>query len=57
VENVMAFIPTTDGAKAFLWYTSDIGRWGNTLWFSKPGYSMSQQQDLADLIKGEWVDH
>lgn len=53
----MAFVETTDGAKAFLWYNSDIGRWGNTLWFSKPGYTLSQQQALADLVKGEFVDN
>lgn len=53
----MAFIPTTDGAKAFLSFTSDIGTWGNTLWFSRPGYTLAQQQALADLVKGEWVDH
>jgi hypothetical protein len=53
----MAFIATTDGAKAFLSFNSDIGTWGNTLWFSKPGYTLNQQQALADLVKGEWVDH
>jgi hypothetical protein len=53
----MAFIPTTHGAKAFLSFTSDIGTWGNTLWFRRENFTLAMQEDLADMVKGFWVDY
>lgn len=46
----MAFQSTIDGAMAVLRFTGTQGDWANILWFSKPDFTTTDQQALAELI-------
>lgn len=48
----MAFIPTDDGASLVLVWTRGTDRWTNTMWLSKPDFTQTDMQDLADLVAG-----
>lgn len=46
----MAFIPTTDGARAVLKFTMGAESWSNVLWFTKANFLTSDMEALGDDI-------
>jgi len=53
----MAFIATTNGAKVVVTYTNDYNAWSNIFWFTKPGFTDTDLQALADVVKASLVNH
>lgn len=50
----MAFIPFTDTVQAVLEYGNGTFNWTNTLWFTRPNFTLAEQQSFADWL-GLWA--
>lgn len=46
----MAFQPTQDGASVRIVFARSTQSWTNTLWLSKPNFTQTDMQSLADLV-------
>lgn len=53
----MAFQPTTDAARVFLKHTVGDDVFGSVLWFTKPGFDITDMVQLTGLVLSNWQAH
>lgn len=50
----MAFQPLADGAKVVLLWGETLETWSNTMYFTRPSYTLAEQQVLVDLVMDQF---